>query len=49
MLPVLKVADPNETLNNMGALGWELVSTQIFEMPVVGKGREVYFKRPKIE
>lgn len=49
MLPVLKVADPNELLNQMGLLGWELISTQIFEMPMIGKGRELYFKRPKTE
>jgi len=47
MLPIIKTADPTETLNQMGVLGWELVSAQIFEMPFVGKGRELYFKRPK--
>ncbi len=49
MLPVIQVADPNEILNQMGLLGWELVSTQIFELPAIGKGRELYFKRPITE
>src|SRR5574340_147163 len=49
ILPIVGTADPNEKLNQMGAIGWELVGVNYFNHPLMSWCREFYFKRPKRE
>jgi len=47
LLTVVQIADPSEILATLGVEGWELVAVYPTELPVIGKARELYFKRPK--
>lgn len=49
VLPMVKITDPSEILEIMGTEGWELVAVYPSEIPVVGRGREFFFKRPKLD